>query len=512
MSPATASDNPRELNVTLTHRQWEALRALRMPKTEEQWLALEEEEGPIDVLFGGSKGPGKSFKLCVFTYLYALEVIRFFELPQTTNVPHIGWIGRKVAQVFVGTTLDTWKTVIPKSCYELVAASEKHPRHILIDHRVAIDYGGLDSRADLERFNSAEYGFIGLDQAEETTKDDVSTLMASRRKRLYHPRLKRMLPLPFRGLLTANPRNCWLKTDFIDRPGPGRVFVPALHSDNPHLPKSYVRTLEAAFSHRPDLLRAYRDGDWSSLSGIDQVVLAEYIAAARVRYREQPYIKRVVSVDPARFGNDDSVILGLENCAIIAGVALPYSPSTQVSQKAAGMSTQLGDVPIVVEEPGLGGPIIDELQEMGKNVISYNPNGASDNPNRYVNLRAQLWDDVGKWFCTGVFDVQASGLLCLPEPEDENLLVIYQRVIDQLTWPTYTFHGAKVMIAPKDQIKAEHNDQSPDHGEAYAQGIWHLRYVEPGHYGGNYSERYSPVQQSRDYRQREHAPPSAMTC
>ena len=50
----------RTLDFRPTHRQWEAMQALRIPMTEQEWAGVEQEEGPIDVLWGGGKGGGKS--------------------------------------------------------------------------------------------------------------------------------------------------------------------------------------------------------------------------------------------------------------------------------------------------------------------------------------------------------------------------------------------------------------------------------------------------------------------
>ena len=49
-------------------------------------------------------------------------------------------------------------------------------------------------------------------------------------------------------LYTANPADCWLKTDFVDEDTrqPNHVFVPALYTDNEHLPNNYKQTLEGA--------------------------------------------------------------------------------------------------------------------------------------------------------------------------------------------------------------------------------------------------------------------------
>ena len=114
-----------------------------------------------------------------------------------------------------------------------------------------------------------------IDQAEETLIDDVSVLKASRRMSINGK------PLPFRGLWTANPANCWLKADFIDTPKPNHYFVQALPGDNNYLPSSYIETLKASFGHRPELLQAYLYGSWDSFEGSDQVILGDWVRRAR---------------------------------------------------------------------------------------------------------------------------------------------------------------------------------------------------------------------------------------
>lgn len=473
-------NGPKHLQFNPTPRQWEAWAALRMPKSEADWAMVQKEAYPIHVLYGGGKGGGKSHVSCVWPYTYALEVIRHFDLRPEKEVPHIGWMGRKRATDFVATTLQTWQTNIPRPCYVLKPATGKHPQHILIDDRVAIDYGGLDNRGDIERFNSAEYGFIEIDQAEETNEDDVGVLLASRRMKLKNRREGRMEALPYRALLTANPRDCWLKSRFIDHPDDTHIFIPALYKDNPHLPVGYVNTLEEAFSHRPDLLRAYRDGDWTSLSGIDQIVLQEWISAAKMRRAEDPYLKRWVSVDPARFGDDLAVILGGENTRVVAAKALAYCLEPMIVQAAEEMSVQLGHVPIIVEEVGICG-VGEYLEKDGFEVIRYCPSGKMTDAGmelKYYNPRSEIWSRVGRYFQTGIFDVQmCAPVSFFPESDDPMVQRAVKKVWEQLTWPRYEFRGQKVLVQPKEEIKKEHSGVSPDFADAYVNGVGHLHMI-----------------------------------
>lgn len=472
----------------LTDRQIDAWELLQKPPT-----------NPFDLCFGGGKGGAKSFFLCVWAFLTAYQYAQHYNLQPTETPIHIGWIGRKRGTDFVRTTMQTWQREIPQAYYEIKAATDKHPRHFLIAGRIAVDFGGLDSPEAVNQFNSAEYAFIAVDQAEETTRDEVATLKASRRLKIKGETLN------YLGLWTANPAPCWLKEDFIDYPKPEYRFVKALYQDNPYLPDNYVKVLEDAFSHRPDLLRAYRDGDWTGLGSIDQVILEEWLTAAERRYCTQPYVKRLVSVDPARFGDDVCTILGLENTELIDARVLPMCAEPQIVAEAGAMSVRLGDVPIVVETVGVCG-VADQLGAQGRNVIEYKPAAAASDSDKYFNLRAEVWNTVGRWFCLGVWDNKQGALVTFHRPEDEQLLAIWRKIREQLLWSTYKFRGQKTLIAPKEDIKADHEGVSPDYADAYVNGIFHLPFVERYNFGAYKEHGYREV--SRHERVRLH--PMAM--
>jgi hypothetical protein len=429
------------------------------------------------VLYGGAKGGGKSAFLCAWVFTYAWSVMAEHKLPVSSNPPHIGWMGRKQATDFTATTLQTWRQMIPEEYYELKGGTERDSKHILIMGRVAVDYGGLDRQESINKFNSAEYGCFAIDQAEETSRDDISVLRGSLRKTINGT------PLPYKELYTANPRPGWLKEDFVDQQTPGSVFVPALPSDNPYLPDGYEDTLIDAFGYRPELIAAYLRGDWQGLSGVNQVILEEWIAAAKIRYDHAPYIKKWVSVDPARFGDDKCVILAGENTAIVDAKVLPYCPEPQIVTTAAAMAERMGDseghrVPIIVEVVGACG-VSDYLIQDGRSVIEYCPSHAADNPDKYYNKRSEVWSTVARWMHDGVFDERVGALFVLPEPEDDSLRTVWQQVCRQITWPWYDFRGQKILIAAKKDIKAEHSGVSPDYADAYINGVAHLPMIRP---------------------------------
>ena len=112
-----------------------------------------------------------------------------------------------MARDFKTTTLDSWFEAIPPNLYKI----KGNPAEIIIEDRVKLYTGGLDRSETVQKFNSAQLAFYFLDQAEEISEDDIMVLRAATFWRLMINGVK----LPGKGLLTANPRQCWLKKEFI---------------------------------------------------------------------------------------------------------------------------------------------------------------------------------------------------------------------------------------------------------------------------------------------------------
>jgi hypothetical protein len=429
-----------QLKVTYTDRQRQASEALSRSDIKR-------------LLYGGAKGGGKSYFMCVWSFLYAWAVCVNHELMPSSNPPHIGWLGRKQGIDFTATTLQTWRTVIPEQYYVLRGGTEKDSKHILIMDRVAIDYGGLDRQETINKFNSSEYGFIGIDQAEEVGRDDISVLRGSLRMTIGGK------ALPYKELYTANPRACWLRDDFITNCLPGSLFVPALPADNPHLPADYEQTLIDAFGYRPALLSAYLHGDWSQIEDEAQVILDVWLASAICS--DSLLAGRVISCDVARFGDDKTEIMVLEGSDIIFEHTMPYSRTTEVSSYLAELSRENDNCAIVVDEIGVGGGVVDQLYEFGRRVIAFNSSKKADDEEKFYNKRAEAWWSVAEHLSKRELGCSRMGI----------------ELRKQLAIPTYEFRNGKILIESKKDIKAR-MQYSPDKADCYVMGIWGIEQAD----------------------------------
>jgi len=365
------------------------------------------------------------------------------------NPLHIGWMGRKLATDFTATTLQTWRQVIPSEYYELKGGTEKDSKHILIMGRIAIDYGGLDRQESVNKFNSAEYAFFAIDQAEETNRDEISVLKGSLRLTINGEKLD------YKELYTANPRQCWLRDDFILEPLAGNVFVPALPRDNPHLPDNYSQTLIDAFGYRPELLAAYMEGDWSQVEGEAQVILQKWLNICKGH--TSLLQGRIISCDPARFGDDKTIILVMDGTEILERDEMGYCRTTEISSKLAELSRKYNNIPIVVDEIGIGGGVCDELYKYGRQVIPFNGAEKAENAEKFYNKRAEAWWELAERLCK-----YECGCMYMAR---------YPELIKQLTIPTYEFRNGKILIEGKEDIKSRLG-YSPDDADCYVMGVW----------------------------------------
>ena len=435
----------REFNPELTIRQTQALDALECTVVKED-------------LYGGAKGGGKSHFGCVWSYLECMRIIKEYSLKPSNEPITVGFMGRKVGRDFTDTTLESWKQTIPPELYQI----KGKPAEIIIENTVKIKTGGFDRTELINKFNSAQFAFFFIDQAEELDDSDILLLRAATFGRL----ILNGQQVPGKGLLTANPAQNWLKMEFITNPPKdgSKVFTQALPGDNPYLGQVYIDNLHDIFRNRPELLEAYLFGNWDAVEGADQIIKSHWLRAAASRTIYFPSMRKILCCDPARFGDDETVIYYLENTEIEDDVIMPECKTTDISNRLASMSMLHDDCDIVVESTGadLGAGVIDELEELGRNVIQFNPAGKANEPEKYYNRRAEIWCRVADMLGDGEVELKNT------EPQ----------LITQLCAPKYNFKRGRILIEEKEEIK-KRLGRSPDRAEALVIGLSHLDYVEP---------------------------------
>ena len=422
-----------------------------------------------EVLAGGGKGGGKSVFACYYALEYAQRIIADCKIDKIAKYPYvIGWFGRVRAIDFSMTTLATWKKFIPDYFYKY---NEKYNLLTLFG-RVQYQCGGMDNQEDVRKFNSAEYGVVIVDQAEEMSRDQAAMLRGTQGRAKING-----VTLPIKALYTANPGECFLKDDFNPHNDPNikvepyRKFVQALAADNTFIDsKRYSAQLIEAWKHHPDILRAYVYGDWSATAGGGFLIDRE--TCARMVSLNLPISREFVwgSGDPAWLGEKTDEIVDYiftDNRTLDA--SFKYSQETTATaadwiillKRYKGNAQGIDCIGVGAGVTSDCRALVDEKKikihalNSSRSCDDFQPVTPNEQPKvQFLNERAeQYWLAIeeikeGKWVL----------------PNDPEL-------INQLCSVKYEIRNGKVRIEPKADIK-KRIGRSPDRADAFVQGIW----------------------------------------
>lgn len=367
----------------------------------------------------------------------------------------LGFIGRKRGVDFRKTTLETFKRTIPVDWYRI----KDQDGEIIFFGVVKVIFGGLDDRETVNKFNSAEYAFVAIDQAEETERTDVDVLQGSLRLK-YNGKVP-----PYKQLYTANPADCWLKEDFIDNKLPGKHFIPALHTDNPHLPASYPDTLRGAFRYNKALLSAYLDGDWMALQAENALISNRQLMELKDVHLHPTEIRRIVTCDPS-LGGDECVIYFMENYAIKETLILHERDSMKIAGNMVAIGNKWNCPNYAADTTGgQGSAILDRIGEVKPeaNLYYINSSESAMDEEAYKNVRAEMhWT-----FMQKVIDKE------IPYPEDEEL----RRQILAARFKVINSSGC-ILMEDKKQTK-KRIGVSPDRSDDFIIGVYATDQTEP---------------------------------
>lgn len=227
--------------------------------TEKQWIATETADKYRYMLFGGSRGPGKSYWL----RYYLLRRLLMFAAEGLTGVDVM--LACEDYPSLTGRQINKINKEFPAWLGEVKSTQDKG-----LGFHLRPQYGGgsilLRNLDDPSRYQSFEFAIIGID---ELTKNPVSTFNILRGS-LRWPGIGRT---QFVG--ATNPEANWVRDYWIEKEFPPEMadiasefaFVPALPDDNPHLDPSYWQELKTLTG---PLREAWLHGDW--YAGVEGLV------------------------------------------------------------------------------------------------------------------------------------------------------------------------------------------------------------------------------------------------
>ena len=203
---------------------------------------------------------------------------------------------------------------------------------------------------------------------------------------------------------------------------------------------------EAAF--RREMLN-----DWD-VQGNDQLLSVTDVRQAQERVYTRKDIEHspvILGVDPARFGDDRSVIVRRQGLQVFEPYIYRGVDNMTLASTVANLMEQYKPSAVFVDA-GAGAGVIDRLRQLGHTIIEVPFGGRADDAKLFNNHRTEMWFRMRDW-------VLAGGAL----PTDTSLAM-------ELATPTYAYDKQeRRKLESKDEIKKRlPKAGSPDIADALA--------------------------------------------
>jgi hypothetical protein len=175
------------------------------------------------------------------------------------------------------------------------------------------------------------------------------------------------------------------------------------------------------------------------------------VDAAR-KYKALAYesLPKILSVDVARFG-DDQTVIGLRQ-GRKATLLKKYRglDTVEVAERVIEFITKEEPNAVVVDGDGLGAGVVDQLKARGYKCFEFHGAERANKTEKYFNRRAEIWGEVRDWLREGAE---------IPD---------LQELADDLTGPEYlTSNKGQIQLERKADMKRR-GLASPDVGDMLA--------------------------------------------
>jgi hypothetical protein len=188
-------------------------------------------------------------------------------------------------------------------------------------------------------------------------------------------------------------------------------------------------------------------------AGSSQFIGSDLIEAARARTFEQYDVREpiVMGVDPARYGDDKSVIRfrAGRDARVVPPQVYRGIDTMQLVGHISHAIDRYQPAAVFIDGGGVGGGVVDRLRQLGYPVHEVQFGGSPRDSTKFANKRAEMWDDLREWLKTGAIDNS-------------------QELADDLGGVEYGFDRNNLLQLERKEDMKKRGLASPDEGDALA--------------------------------------------
>ena len=292
-------------------------------------------------------------------------------------------------------------------------------------------------------------GWFFIEQAEEFDSEELFMLLRGRLRRENTSR---------QGFIIANTNgHNWIWRMWKMEAQKGYDLHEAKTVDNKDLlPDDFLEDLATMKDQSPKHYNRFIMNSWEDTDTADKVFdYTSLLNAVDLDVRDYATDARVISCDPAEFGNDKTVIYGWKGLRIVEDDVLSKKSLMETAGHCASMYNKIGASAIYIDDIGVGAGVRDRLRELKFNVIPLKSGARPQDAAHYVRLRDEMYMYASKMFKEERVSI----------PDD-------QMLIEDLAVYTYDLNSkGQHMVERKKDIK-KRLGRSTDFGDACVMGIW----------------------------------------
>jgi hypothetical protein len=236
-------------------------------------------------------------------------------------------------------------------------------------------------------------------------------------------------------------------------------LIEAKTFDNPYLPPDFIGSLKIKQETNPSAYRRYVENSWED-TDMDDVCIpySHLIRAINYEVFTLHEKRRVVCCDPAEFGNDKTIIMAMEEGKIIDIESLRQKEPMETAGRNVVMRRKHNAQIVAIDSIGIGSGIRSRLGELGENVIGINVGMKSSDPEKFANLKAEIWMHAQDQF--------RENKISLPDNDE---------LLEDLAAMKYSTNSRGQVAIEKKEDTKKRLGRSPDMGDCFVLGLWALK-------------------------------------
>ena len=167
--------------------------------------------------------------------------------------------------------------------------------------------------------------------------------------------------------------------------------------------QAQIREWIEDYGEDSDFVRVRVKGQFPRASG-NQLIGEDLVTSAAGRSLHKSVYRhgaKVLGVDVARFGDDQSVVIRRQGLAVLGIKKYREVDTMRLASIVGEEVVKWRPDAVFIDEVGIGAGVVDRLRQLGFEVFGVNAGARAGDSRRYYNLRAEMWVKMRDWLKSG---------------------------------------------------------------------------------------------------------------